>query len=1664
MIGCFQKPIAVRVVMMKKQQAILTLLLLLSVVSLPFANHYDSITDDSSNLSNYSEHEMLSLATDNWNQASSSMQTGIVVDLPSGNIATAHGTFDPLTQVFPKFPDHFTNPTDYMLTGMKFLQLNDYQSELTEETLLGQGIVILDYLGDASFLIRLPDDQISALDFLHSENSVRWVGNVDPGFRIHPGLLSSGKGGLLSMIPANDLSIGGYQDLVMNFASFGATDAWCGYSLCQAEVSEDLMSTFIRNIAGDGRIIWTEYASQLVLHNAVARSITGVMDVDASATFTLDGSGEMIAIADTGLDRDHPDINGRVAAVYTQFGLDPSPADTNSGHGTHVALSAIGDGSSDSSTMGMAPEASLTFYALEHDPTGVFGRQGSIYDMLKDAKQKTARIAINAWGLNGNYGEYTADSRSADQLVHDEPSVLPIFSVGDRGNQLTSQVAAPSTAKNVLSVGVSTTGTGASQPQGSVDNISSLGPTLDGRIKPDLVAPGIEICSGRAEEARNPSGFACGSGNHPDGDPLYMSLSGTSQSARVAGGVAALTREFLREQAGIQSPSAALIKAALINGAQDLGAADVPNSAEGWGQISLEDTILPTDGSTVLSNFYDQDKTLKPGFGLVYELDVNPIHGFEITLAWSDDAGSANSAQNSPKLINNLDLVLQDPSGNLWLGNNFASGFSIQGGTADNLNNVERISIPAGVYSNSGRWLVQVNHRSGTNQDFGLIMTADANIVSRPDLITFDGSIYLSSETPLENDIVSLRVSWMNQGTANSGSFKWKLEDLTAGSVIMQGQSNGLQSSQIQSEITTRSFSGTGTHTLQLSLDTDNQIDEMNDELNGVNNNIATLDIEVTALGVRVFPIQSDGTLPTSEVEKTAALTKNFDVRNNTEISLPITIVNEGTSTENVVLSYTNVQEKHPLFDYFISPEDSWSKTVSQNGPYSLNALGTTGDRIELTLNFDNEDSDLSDPNDPRYARSGTFYVDVIVSYQSIPTISHSIRFTIIIGELDDVKIVTSGTTGLSAIPGESANFGISAMNIGNSPAQYTVDCQSDNLWQIMLGNSNSSTLDFEPLDIGEFLPMEVRIYVPPVISGLPAVGFQDTVICYVTSVTDETLNFSETVTVSVLEKRHYKTNMATNGNDVGTNLIVRDILVDSGEQRLINYEITNLGNSNLDLEISIQPSDPSWQIELSYGLYTDNRELDVSVAAGSVEVVQIKINVPSSALEGDSNSFTLRAEYSDFDYLTNTTRLLIMEDLSVELESPDYLVCSIGEEPVNNLFNIYNSGNSLATLNWSYSLPPDGWIIGFSNPVTQLVPKENATVKLGIKPPINQEITDSAFKLSVQVVASNGDRTYDQTVILDVKVESSQYGNISLAESVFKPFVGIEKGSSKSTDITFRNDGNAPINGVISGIVLDDEGNELDGWNVDVSPSVISGLNPSEAVNLEVTISASKSVDKGTSTTVLTIKSNTGETIAEIELDTSAQNAQGNSGIFNILPWYLSGILFGSLLIGAVIFARKIKQSGTVSQDDGSTLVSAVAYTDPSEAVNRRESVLDIGTSQNMMTSGEVSQDEIAAALAQSIDLPTPVSPTTSNLPPLGKLPQGLPPLGNIPPGMPPRANIPQGMPPVIPAKVVPNIPRVPPPQATPQPPPLPPTGLPPGWTMEQWNAYGNMWLEKNK
>ena len=91
-------------------------------------------------------------------------------------------------------------------------------------------------------------------------------------------------------------------------------------------------------------------------------------------------------------------------------------------HGTHVAITISGDGTGDPSATGIAPESYIVAYALEHNPTGIFGRIGFIYDMLNHAEQEGSRVAVNAWGLNGNRGAYTADARSVDVFVKDNLS------------------------------------------------------------------------------------------------------------------------------------------------------------------------------------------------------------------------------------------------------------------------------------------------------------------------------------------------------------------------------------------------------------------------------------------------------------------------------------------------------------------------------------------------------------------------------------------------------------------------------------------------------------------------------------------------------------------------------------------------------------------------------------------------------------------------------------------------------------------------------------------------------------------------------------------------------------------------------------------------------------------------------------------------------------------------------------------------------------------------------------------------------------------------------------------------------------------------------------------------------------------------------------------
>src|SRR5262249_48712804 len=124
-------------------------------------------------------------------------------------------------------------------------------------------------------------------------------------------------------------------------------------------------------------------------------------------------------------------------------------------------------------------------------------------------------------------------------------------------------------------------------------DFSSRGPCEDGRIKPDVVAPGTWISSLQSASASDELAWA-------PIDSYYQYQGGTSQAGPHASGAAAVFVQYYRETHGNATPSPALVKAALINSATDMddafGTEPTPNMDEGWGRLDLVTLLDPSLG------------------------------------------------------------------------------------------------------------------------------------------------------------------------------------------------------------------------------------------------------------------------------------------------------------------------------------------------------------------------------------------------------------------------------------------------------------------------------------------------------------------------------------------------------------------------------------------------------------------------------------------------------------------------------------------------------------------------------------------------------------------------------------------------------------------------------------------------------------------------------------------------------------------------------------------------------------------------------------------------------------------------------------------------------------------------------------------------------------
>jgi serine protease AprX len=263
---------------------------------------------------------------------------------------------------------------------------------------------------------------------------------------------------------------------------------------------------------------------------------------------------------------------------------------------------------------------------------------------------------------------------------------------------------------------------------------SSRGPTDDGRIKPDVVAPGTWILSGYSSlhqegygDPLNPQnslyqwdGWGIGTGS------AYKWMGGTSMSNPLAAGGAAVVRDFYQE-AHAKSASAALVKATLINSAVDMldenndGNNDnrnpIPNNHEGWGRVNVG---FATDGSHVWS---DDNTGVSTNSARTFTTNVTAGAPLKVSVAWSDYPSTESATKN---LVNDLDVKVTSPSGVVYLGNVFdkssgSGGWSLTGGSADRTNNVENVYVRSG---EAGTWAIEIRGYNVPNgpQPFALVV------------------------------------------------------------------------------------------------------------------------------------------------------------------------------------------------------------------------------------------------------------------------------------------------------------------------------------------------------------------------------------------------------------------------------------------------------------------------------------------------------------------------------------------------------------------------------------------------------------------------------------------------------------------------------------------------------------------------------------------------------------------------------------------------------------------------------------------------------------------------------------------------------------------------------------------------------------------------------
>jgi subtilisin family serine protease/uncharacterized membrane protein len=778
--------------------------------------------------------------------------------LPSDgiNLWLRNSIFDPLQteplELINTAPALFYDqPNDY-----KIIQFDGPVQLEWKEQVEDAGGTLLNYIPDYAFIAKIPSSSYSSIEDIPS---VRWLGDYHPFYKLEPRLidalqldypeqlqlLGAKANYTLALLEPSPIIIDEFKSEIARLgAEFQSIDL--DFALEEGLAVVELTPEQLETVSRIPEVAWIQSTLELVTHNNKDSFIVdarqeqdGPFKNDGTAMWSYDpatdkfygwtGSNATIAVVDTGVDGTHPAFDGRKAWFkgYNWAGQWQDVAF----HGTHVAGTALGNGkwrTSDPAPgtrghyAGIAPNASLIGQAY-------LGSGYSISTVMFDAATHGADISTNSWGFGGGafyWGVYEGVSAAYDRKVRDAGDGIPVsilFSAGNDGSRGEDTIGPPATAKNIISVGSTDDNDGT-----KISGFSSRGPVDDGRLKPDLLTPGAQVRSARANSIYS-----------------YMPASGTSMACPGAAGGAAVVINYYQQNYE-HNPSPALVKAVLLAGAQPMPGYTWPDNNQGWGRMNLPNSLLETQHKKYL--FYDQIDKLETSDEVTYVFNVAESSNLKIFLVWTDEDGSPQAAK---ALVNDIDLKVRSPSGDLYNGNRFYLGESIPGGGADDTNNVEAVALK---YPDIGEWQVTISGKNVPEgpQDFALIISGpvweDMLDIASYNLESVKG------DNVFDGEMVGLNCSIKNTGTLNFAGSQYVLTDYRP-----DGSSRKLLVSTLEETLPGDFFNFTfdwnaamiGTHKLILSLDPLNAYLETNES-----NNIAEIIVTVNDFGVELVNTQ----------------------------------------------------------------------------------------------------------------------------------------------------------------------------------------------------------------------------------------------------------------------------------------------------------------------------------------------------------------------------------------------------------------------------------------------------------------------------------------------------------------------------------------------------------------------------------------------------------------------------------------------------------------------------------------------------------------------------------------------------------------------------------------------------------------------------------------